>query len=374
MRKEGFNPAPAQEVEAPVREIDWGVILDFPVAQEVQVSEEPTLEQLQHLPDLLATGELNTDDPVLQQLADEDESVRYYIVEATVTPLLTAEDEAEIGWRMKVGRKAKEELIEKGISLKHGQELEKLRQDGVEAREHLILSNTRLVISIAKRYMHKTRVPFIDLIQEGNLGLIRAADGFDVEKGFRFSTYATWWIRRMVSMAAKKQWNFSISEKALDAATEVFHLEETMKDDLGRNPDDEEVMAVTGLSRQDLWSMRAVTRGYGSLETVPEGIAEGARPLLGGEDIGDDRTLRPTEWSALGRVTREEMEKVRNNMKVRWSQIFKMRFVEGRTLEEIGERYGVTREAIRQGVEAILRHVKKNNPDFWQSLVEDYLV
>ncbi|MGE5222679.1 MAG: sigma-70 family RNA polymerase sigma factor, partial [Omnitrophica WOR_2 bacterium] len=157
-----------------------------PTEEDLAVEEEETEEETHRT--------LTVDDNYLANI-DTDDTIGLYLKEVGRVPLLTAEEEVQLAQRIERGRIAREDLAKGNVTPKHRQDLQSFIEDGWAAREHLITANSRLVISVAKKYMGRG-VPFLDLIQEGNIGLIRAAKKFDYRRGHKFSTYATWWIRQ----------------------------------------------------------------------------------------------------------------------------------------------------------------------------------
>ncbi len=173
--------------------------VEEPTAAVVSTTDEPMEEELEELEEETEASAPEEDDDYLANI-DTKDTIGLYLKEVSRVPLLTAEEEVELAKRIERGREARAELARGGISPERRAELRRLIEDGWAAREHLVTANSRLVISVAKKYMGRG-VPFLDLIQEGNIGLIRATKKFDYRRGHKFSTYATWWIRQAVTRA-----------------------------------------------------------------------------------------------------------------------------------------------------------------------------
>jgi RNA polymerase primary sigma factor len=183
---------------------------------------------------------LSVDDNYLANI-DTDDTIGLYLKEVGRVPLLTAEEEVELAQRIERGRLAREELAKGNVSPRRRQELQRLIEDGWAAREHLITANSRLVISVAKKYMGRG-VPFLDLIQEGNIGLIRAAKKFDYRRGHKFSTYATWWIRQAVTRAIADQGRtIRVPVHMGDQINKLLRVQHQLTQRLGRDPSVEEL-------------------------------------------------------------------------------------------------------------------------------------
>ena len=201
-----FFPEAEQDVEQ--LEEAFAALLSAGIAyleDEIMV-EEPVEDELGRPEEEVDEEEEQAKRILLDDLAniDTDDTIGLYLKEVSRVPLLTAVEEVELAQRIERGRLSREELARGNVSIRRRQELRRLIEDGWSAREHLITANSRLVISVAKKYMGRG-VPFLDLIQEGNIGLIRAAKKFDYRRGHKFSTYATWWIRQAVTRAIADQ-------------------------------------------------------------------------------------------------------------------------------------------------------------------------
>ncbi len=191
---------------------------------------------------------------------DTDDTIGLYLKEVGRVPLLTAIEEVELAQRIERGRLAREELARGNVSPRHRQDLQLLIEDGWAAREHLITANSRLVISVAKKYMGRG-VPFLDLIQEGNIGLIRAAKKFDYRRGHKFSTYATWWIRQAVTRAIADQGRtIRVPVHMGDQINKLLRVQHQLTQRLGRDPSVEELAEALDVTPQKVENMIQVAR------------------------------------------------------------------------------------------------------------------
>jgi RNA polymerase primary sigma factor len=288
-----------------------------------------------------------------------DDTVGMYLKEMSRVPLLKADEEFEIAIRIEDGRKAKSDLLctpgRKRILER--QRLEALVQDGIMAREHIIKANTRLVVSIAKRYMGRG-VPFLDLIQEGNLGLMKAVEKYDVHRGFRFSTYATWWIRQTISRAiADQARTIRLPVHMNDRIRQTYKATHDLEQRLGRVPTPEELAGELGLDLQKIQWILQVSWLPLSLES-PVGDDEESEL---GMFIEDELTPTPIQ-SVFQSMLKEKIDEVLGTLTPREARILSMRFgLETGvpyTLEEVGEKFGLTRERIRQIEGKALRRLR----------------
>jgi RNA polymerase primary sigma factor len=254
---------------------------------------------------------------------------------------------------------AKDELAELGVqeTIRRREELDTVIQDGVLAREHLIKANTRLVVSIAKKYIGRG-VPFLDLIQEGNLGLMKAVEKYDYHRGFRFSTYATWWIRQTITRAIADQGRtIRVPVHMIDRIRQLYRLTHEMEQRLGRIPRVEELAVEMGLSMRKVQWMLRVSWLPLSLES-PVGDDEDSEL---GMFVEDEITPTPIQ-SAYRNMLREKVEEVLSTLSPREARILRLRFGldNGRayTLEEVGQKFGLTRERIRQIEGKALRRLR----------------
>ncbi len=291
-----------------------------------------------------------------------DDTVGLYLKEMSRVPLLTTEEELDIARRIECGRNAHKELGPAGgagrnIAQQRKGELESLVQDGMLARDHLIKANTRLVVSIAKKYIGRG-VPFLDLIQEGNLGLMKAVEKYDYHRGFRFSTYATWWIRQTITRSIADQGRtIRVPVHMIDRIRQLYKLTHEMEQKLGRIPNMDELAGEMGLSlRKVQWMMRVSWLPL-SLES-PVGDEEDSEL---GMFVEDDITPTPIQ-SAYGNMLREKVEEVLATLSPREARILRLRFGLDNghtyTLEEVGQKFGLTRERIRQIEGKALRRLR----------------
>jgi RNA polymerase primary sigma factor len=291
--------------------------------------------------------------------ASSDDSVGMYLKEMSRVPLLKADEEFEIALRIENGRKAKIELlrIPNRRRILERQRLEALVQDGILAREHIIKANTRLVVSIAKRYMGRG-VPFLDLIQEGNLGLMKAVEKYDVHKGFRFSTYATWWIRQTVTRAiADQARTIRVPVHMNDRIRRTYKATHDLEQRLGRVPTLEELAMELDLDLIKLQWILQVSWLPLSLES-PVGDDEESEL---GMFIEDELTPTPIQ-TVYNNMLREKIDEVLATLTPREARILRLRFGLDTgipyTLEEVGEKFGLTRERIRQIEGKALRRLR----------------
>jgi len=288
-----------------------------------------------------------------------DDSVGMYLKEMSRVPLLKADEEFELAIRIEDGRRAKVELMRapgRQRTLER-QRLEALVQEGVLAREHIIKANTRLVVSIAKRYMGRG-VPFLDLIQEGNLGLMKAVEKYDVHKGFRFSTYATWWIRQTITRSiADQARTIRLPVHMSDRIREIYKATRDLEQRLGRVPTLEELATELKLDLEKLQWILKVSWLPLSLES-PVGD-DGESDL--GMFIEDEFSPTPLQ-SVYQSMLREKIDEVLGTLSPREARVLRLRFGLDTgvpyTLEEVGEKFGLTRERIRQIEGKALRRLR----------------
>jgi RNA polymerase primary sigma factor len=293
-----------------------------------------------------AAPALAVDDNYLANI-DTDDTIGLYLKEVGRVPLLTATEEVDLAQRIERGRLAREELAKGNVSPRRRRELQRLIEDGWAAREHLITANSRLVISVAKKYMGRG-VPFLDLIQEGNIGLIRAAKKFDYRRGHKFSTYATWWIRQAVTRAIADQGRtIRVPVHMGDQINKLLRVQHQLTQRLGRDPSVEELAEALEVTPQKVENMIQVARRPLSLETPTDDEEDSVL----GDFIQDEEVPAPDE-TATYNLLREHLDVVLNSLPPREVRILQLRYglLDGQayTLEEVGRKMGVTRERVRQ--------------------------
>ncbi len=313
------------------------------------------------------------------ETSSTDDAVGLYFRQMAEEPLLTAEDENELSRRIHQGFRAQESIArghrlhhpDLPYSQSHLRRLHRQKHRGQKARERLGRANTRLVISIAKRYINQG-MPFLDLIQEGNIGLMRAVDKFDHNLGNRFSTYATWWIRQAITRAlAQKSRTIRIPLHMTERIRHFNRVHLRLEQDLGRNPNLDEIAKQMGskFTREDVEQILRSSRHAISLEH-PVGDDSDSEF---GDFIEDKDTPNPVEM-AIQRILQEAIEEVLSELSERQSHILRLRFGlsghETHTLEEIANLFCLSRERIRQLEKEALRQLR--HPRLAHSL-RDYL-
>ena len=276
-----------------------------------------------------------------------DDSISLYLKEIGRVPLLTAEEEVELAKRMERGRDSRRKLND---GLEDWEERERLLwfvRDGQAAQEHLIKANSRLVVSVAKKYVGRG-VPFLDLIQEGNIGLIRAVKKFDYRRGYKFSTYATWWIRQAVTRAIADQGRtIRVPVHMYEQINRLTRTSRQLVQELGRDPTTEEIADELKVSPRKVEHIMRVSQRPLSLE-MPVGEEEDSYL---GDFIEDEDADAPGD-AAGQQLLREVIDEIFQSLTPREVRILQLRFglVDGYcyTLEEVGKKFGVTRERIRQ--------------------------
>ena len=321
-----------------------------------------------------SSSTLSTSDPV-----------RMYLKEIGKVDLLTASEEIDLAMKIEAGLDATrqlEEAEEKGVELdrREKRRLARVEQVGLDAKQQLIEANLRLVVSIAKRYVGRGML-FLDLIQEGNLGLIRAVEKFDYTKGFKFSTYATWWIRQAITRAiADQARTIRIPVHMVETINKLSRIQRQLTQENGRDPTPEEIGERMGIDPDRVREIQKISQEPVSLET-PIGEEEDSQI---GDFIEDDSAVVPADAASF-KMLQEQLSKVLDGLAERERKVIELRFgldtgnhEEGddhdyghpHTLEEVGREFGVTRERIRQ-IEsktlAKLRHPSRS------SKLKDYL-
>jgi RNA polymerase primary sigma factor len=291
-----------------------------------------------------------------------DDPVRMYLKEIGRVPLLSMEQEKSLAMRIEAGELELQ---------KNGTADSRLVADGEEAKRQLTEANLRLVVSIAKKYVGRGML-FLDLIQEGNLGLIRAVEKFDYRKGYKFSTYATWWIRQAITRAlADQARTIRIPVHMVETINRLIKVSRQLLQELGREPSVEEIAEAMALTPEKVREVMKISQEPISLET-PIGEEEDSHL---GDFIEDQEAVAPAEAASV-MLLKEKMADVLQNLTERERKVLVLRFglEDGhqRTLEEVGQEFGVTRERIRQ-IEAKalrkLRHPSRGKAlkDYWSN-------
>ncbi|MBV9444376.1 MAG: RNA polymerase sigma factor RpoD [Streptosporangiaceae bacterium] len=326
---------PPEAIDVAVRALaDEGVeVLDVPAEDDTDT--EADIRQAER-----GTAELG-------RRATTSDLVRIYLREIGRVPLLTAEDEVELAKAIEAGLFAEEKLAGgfPMLGAVHG-DLELLVGEGVKAKQRLIEANLRLVVSIAKRYIGRGLV-FLDLIQEGNLGLIRAVEKFDYTRGYKFSTYATWWIRQAITRAiADQARTIRVPVHMVETINKLARVQRQLHQELGREASIDEIAAEMGLDTERVAEIQRIAQEPVSLQSP---IGEEESDL--GDFIEDADAVVPIEAAAFI-MLQDQLERVLDQLAEREQRIIQLRFglTDGhpRTLEEVGREFGVTRERIRQ--------------------------
>jgi RNA polymerase primary sigma factor len=345
-------PADAQDVEALedlMEELTQAgvVILSepppavAPSEAEIEPFEEITEEEL---------GPLDFDlvnDAGYQQAIETDDVVGLYLKEAGRVPLLTAEEEVRLAKRMEAGQFAADQLRQNGLRADERRQLEAVIEDARDAQEHLVRANSRLVISVAKKYVGRG-VQFLDLIQEGNIGLIRAARKFEYQRGHKFSTYATWWIRQAISRAVADQGRtIRVPVHMGDQINRLRRVTLMLTQELGHEPTMDELAKAMDTTPDKISTLIEIARRPISLET-PTSEDEDSEI---GEFVEDTSSPSPSSITET-EMLHEHLAVALNKLPPREAEILRLRYglVDGQTytLEEVGKKIGVTRERVRQ--------------------------
>ena len=290
-----------------------------------------------------------------------NDPVKMYLKEIGQIPLLDPKEEPIIARQIQEGEQAKEDIKNPDLSDEEKKKLAKIIADGEEAKQTLISSNLRLVVSIAKKYVGRGML-FLDLIQEGNCGLIKAVEKFDYTKGFKFSTYATWWIRQSITRAiADQARTIRIPVHMVETINKLTRIQRQLIQDLGRDPMPEEIAEkMENISAEKVREIQKIALDPVSLETP---IGEEDDSHLG-DFIEDKDTLSPDDYTN-NQLLKDEINAVLQGLTEREEKVLRLRFglLDGRTrtLEEVGKEFNVTRERIRQIEAKALRKLKNPN-------------
>ncbi|WP_019631023.1 RNA polymerase sigma factor RpoD [Actinomadura atramentaria] len=292
-------------------------------------------------------ADVRADDGDPGRRAPAGDLVRIYLREIGRVPLLTAEEEVELAKSIEAGLFAADKSAHiAAASERERYELELLAREGMRAKQRLVEANLRLVVSIAKRYVGRGML-FLDLIQEGNLGLIRAVEKFDYTKGFKFSTYATWWIRQAITRAiADQARTIRIPVHMVETINKLVRVQRGLHQDLGRDPTPEEIGREMGLPPAKVAEIQRISQEPVSLQSP---IGEEDSDL--GDFIEDSDAVAPIEAAAFI-LLQDQLGDILSTLSEREQRVIGLRFglADGhpRTLEEVGREFGVTRERIRQ--------------------------
>ncbi len=331
-------------------------------------------------PDDLSLSELDVEEEELINIdtiastVKIDDPVRMYLKEIGQIPLLTHEQEQKYAIQVSNGRYAREQLeaYEANAIELSDEDLEELRNTleiAQWAKNKLVEANYRLVVSIAKRYVGRGLL-FLDLIQEGNMGLMRAVDKFDYEKGFKFSTYATWWIRQAITRAVADQARtIRIPVHMVETINKMIRIQRQLIQDLGREPTIEEIAEKMGITPEKVQNIQRIAKEPISLEAH---VGEEEDSSLG-DFISDPNALTPHEFM-LQEMVKQTLDEVLETLTDREEKVLRLRYglFDGKnhTLEEVGREFGVTRERIRQIEAKALR--KLRSPSRQNKLKEFY--
>ena len=340
--------------------------------EELKAAAEITVPRVSSKTKTARTRKYNSDNSVAMLTGDP---VRMYLKEIGKVSLLTAAEEVDLAMKIEAGVEAMAQLDaseeEGGVPLERRERrrLSRIEQVGLDAKQQLIEANLRLVVSIAKRYVGRGML-FLDLIQEGNLGLIRAVEKFDYTKGFKFSTYATWWIRQAITRAiADQARTIRIPVHMVETINKLVRIQRQLLQSLGREPTPEEIAEEMGLTPERVRECQKISQEPVSLET-PIGEEEDSQL---GDFIEDDAAVVPPDAASFS-MLQEQLAKTLEGLAERERKVITLRFglEDGhpRTLEEVGREFGVTRERIRQIESKTL--AKLRHPSRSQKL-KDYL-
>mgnify|MGYP003436395115 FL=1 len=332
-------------------ELDEDEVLDDDLSDEDLDEEDSIAEEISQLEKTFANA----------SHAKINDPVKMYLKEIGQIPLLDPKEEPIIARQIHEGEEAKEAMKNPDLSDEEKKKLAKVIADGEQAKQTLISSNLRLVVSIAKKYVGRGML-FLDLIQEGNCGLIKAVEKFDYTKGFKFSTYATWWIRQSITRAiADQARTIRIPVHMVETINKLTRIQRQLVQDLGRDPLPEEIAEkMENISAEKVREIQKIALDPVSLETP---IGEEDDSHLG-DFIEDKDTLSPDDYTN-NQLLKDEINAVLQGLTEREEKVLRLRFglLDGRTrtLEEVGKEFNVTRERIRQIEAKALRKLKNPN-------------
>ena len=332
-------------------ELDEDEVLDDDLSDEDLDEEDSIAEEISQLEKTFANA----------SHAKINDPVKMYLKEIGQIPLLDPKEEPIIARQIQEGEEVKEAMKSPDLSDEEKKKLAKVVADGEQAKQTLISSNLRLVVSIAKKYVGRGML-FLDLIQEGNCGLIKAVEKFDYTKGFKFSTYATWWIRQSITRAiADQARTIRIPVHMVETINKLTRIQRQLVQDLGRDPLPEEIAEkMENISAEKVREIQKIALDPVSLETP---IGEEDDSHLG-DFIEDKDTLSPDDYTN-NQLLKDEINAVLQGLTEREEKVLRLRFglLDGRTrtLEEVGKEFNVTRERIRQIEAKALRKLKNPN-------------
>ena len=332
-------------------ELDEDEVLDDDLSDEDLDEEDSIAEEISQLEKTFANA----------SHAKINDPVKMYLKEIGQIPLLDPKEEPIIARQIQEGEQAKEDIKNLDLSEEERKKLKKVIDEGENAKQTLISSNLRLVVSIAKKYVGRGML-FLDLIQEGNCGLIKAVEKFDYTKGFKFSTYATWWIRQSITRAiADQARTIRIPVHMVETINKLTRIQRQLVQDLGRDPLPEEIAEkMENISAEKVREIQKIALDPVSLETP---IGEEDDSHLG-DFIEDKDTLSPDDYTN-NQLLKDEINAVLQGLTEREEKVLRLRFglLDGRTrtLEEVGKEFNVTRERIRQIEAKALRKLKNPN-------------
>ncbi|HAF49179.1 MAG TPA: RNA polymerase subunit sigma [Anaerolineaceae bacterium] len=326
-------------ISACIPYVEDAELLDQPSDEALKKEEEKAREEKAYKAQGTSTDDLSN--------IETNDTIGMYFKEVSRVPLLTAEEEVALAQRIESGRLARAELARGYVSDRRRVELRRLVEDGWKAREHLITANSRLVISIAKKYMNRG-VPFLDLIQEGNIGLMRATKKFEYRRGHKFSTYATWWIRQAISRAVADQGRtIRVPVHMGDQINKLLRVQHELTQQFDRKPKIEELAEALEVTPEKVEHMMEVARRPLSLELPTDDEGDSS---LG--DFIEDQEIPLPDDTATSHLLKESLLLVLDSLPSREVRILQLRFglLDGQayTLEEVGRKMGVTRERVRQ--------------------------
>jgi len=338
-----------------VREIDEQLFQN-------ELEDEDAVEVQNQSSDSQGEGETEVMDN-LPVLIDIEDLRRTYLDDITQTPLLTAEEEVSLTRSLQRGRKARKELLAGNADQKRWTELNAIIEAGSAARERLLMANTRLVVSVAKKYRYRG-LPFIDLVQEGIIGLIRATTKYDPDRGTRFSTYATWWIRQAITRTIDN--HARTIRLPVHKKTEINRLNyarHQLSQDLGREPTVEELAEILEKTSEEVRETIKISQHPLSLET-PQDDEDGR---LLADMLPDDEAQSP-EDAAETSMIQDQVREILEDLSPREAKVIKLRYglQDGQTyaLQQVGDRMGITRERVRQIESQALSRLRNNAKAF----------